>query len=118
MATSSRWQLRRRQMGALGCGGIEAEAEKLPVEVVGGRAGERGLREHGAALAHHQDVPVADEVGSDEAVDLQGGDVARSADGSTMAIGPLFSDERAGTSRSWAELVRPAGRLRFSGTMR
>jgi len=55
---------RRRQMGALGCLGIEAHAEKLSEEVVEGRAGKRRLREHRATLAHHQDVPVADEVGS------------------------------------------------------
>ena len=36
---------RRRQMGALGCLGIEAQAKKLSGEVVGGRAGERRLRE-------------------------------------------------------------------------
>ena len=63
---------RRGQMGALGCLGIEAEAEKLSGEVVAGRAGKRRLREHGAALAHHHDVAVADEIGSDEPVDLQG----------------------------------------------
>ena len=66
-------------MGALGCLGIKAESEKLSVEVVDSRAGKRRLREHGAALAHDHDVPVADEIGSDEPVDLQGGNVARPA---------------------------------------
>ena len=61
-------------MGALGCHGIEAKAEKLPVELVDGRAGKRRLREHGAALAHHQYVPVADEISSDKPVDVQGRD--------------------------------------------
>ena len=82
--------LRRRQMGALRCLGIEAEAEKLSGEVVGGRAGQRRLREHGAALAHHIDVPVADEIGSDEPVDLQGGNVARAAGEIDNGIGPLL----------------------------
>ena len=77
-------------MGALGCLGIEAEAEKLSGEVVDSRAGERRLREHGAALAHHQDVPVADEIGSDEPVDLQGRDVARPAGQIDNGIGPLL----------------------------
>ena len=36
---------RRRQMGALGCFGIEAHAEKHSEEVVEGRAGKRRLRE-------------------------------------------------------------------------
>jgi hypothetical protein len=57
-------------MGALGCLGVEAEAEKLSGEVVDGRASQRGLGEHGAALAHHIDVPVADEVGSDKPIDV------------------------------------------------
>src|SRR5215471_13615531 len=64
-------------MGALGCFGIEAKAEKLSGEVVGGRAGKCRLREHGAALAHYENVPVADEIGSNESIDLQGGNVAR-----------------------------------------
>ena len=82
--------LRRGQMGALGRLGIEAEAKKLSGEVVDGRAGKRRLREHGAALAHHHDVPVADEIGSDEPVDLQGGDVARPAGQIDNGIGPLL----------------------------
>ena len=81
---------RRRQMCALGCLGIEAEAEKLSRKVVDGRAGKRRLREPGAALAHHQDVPVADEIGSDEPVDVQGGDVARPPSQIDNGIGPLF----------------------------
>ena len=85
---------RRRQMGALGRLGIEAKAEKLSGEVVVGRAGKRRLREHGAALAHHQDVPVADEVGGDEPVDLQGGDVARPAGQIDNGIGPLLRRAR------------------------
>ena len=71
--------LRRRQMGAHRFLGIEAKAEKLPGKRVGGRARQRRLREHGAALAHHIDVPVTDEIGSDKPVDLQGGNVARAA---------------------------------------
>jgi hypothetical protein len=59
-------------MGALGCLGVEAQAEKLPVELVVGRAGQCRLREHGAALTHYQNVPVADEIGSNEAIDFQG----------------------------------------------
>src|SRR5262245_46173589 len=47
---------RCRQMGALGCVGIKAESEKLSVEVVDSLAGQRRLREHGAALAHDHDV--------------------------------------------------------------
>jgi hypothetical protein len=77
-------------MGALGCLRIEAEAEKLSGEVIGGRAGKRRLREHGAALAHHQDVPVADEIGSDEPVGLQGSNVARPAGEIDDGIGPLL----------------------------
>ena len=80
----------RGQIGALRCLGIEAEAEKLSGEVVAGRAGERRLREPGAALAHHQDVPVANEIGSDEPVDLQGSDVARPAGQIDDRIGPLL----------------------------
>ena len=61
---------RRCQMSALGCLGIETKAEKLSGEVVDGRAGKCRLREHGTALAHYQNVPVPDEIGSDEFVDL------------------------------------------------
>ena len=81
---------RRRQMGALGCLGIEAEAKKLSGEIVAGRAGERRLREPGAALAHHQDVPVANEIGGDKTVDLQGRDVARTAGQIYNRIGPFL----------------------------
>ena len=78
------------------------------------RAGKRRLREQGAALAHHQDVPVADEIGSDEPVDLQGGDVARPASQIDNGIG-RFSGERAGYFATMSRMVRPVGRLRFSG---
>ena len=91
MAASSRWQASvAAKWARFGCLGIEAEAEKLSGEVVDGRAGKRRLREHGAALAHHQDVPVADEIGSDEPVDLQGGDVARPAGQIDNGIGSLL----------------------------
>jgi hypothetical protein len=80
----------RGQMGALGCFGIEAQAEKLSGEVVRGLTDQRRLREHGAALAHHQDVAVADEVGGDEPVDLQGCNVARPTGQIDNGIGPLF----------------------------
>jgi len=85
---------RCRQMGALGCLGIKAESEKLSVEVVDSRAGKRRLREHGAALAHDHDVPVADEIGSDEPVDLQGCYVARPAGQIDNGIGPLLREAR------------------------
>jgi hypothetical protein len=78
-------------MGALGCLGVEAQAEKLSGEVVDRRASQRGLREHGAALGHHIDVPVADEVGSNKPVDVQGGDVARPAGKIDNWIRPLLS---------------------------
>ena len=81
---------RRRQMGPLGRRGIETEAEKHSGEFVGGCTGKRRLREHSAALAHHQDVSLADEVGSDEPVDLQGSDVARPAGQIDNGIGPLL----------------------------
>ena len=80
----------RGQMGALGCLGIEADAEKLSGEVVVGRAGQRRFREHGAALAHHIDVAVTDEAGGDEPIDLQRGDVARPAGQIDNGIGPLL----------------------------
>src|SRR5215203_2664160 len=56
--------LGRGQVSALRCLGIEAQTESRSGEVVEGRAGERGLREHGPALAHYQNVAVADEVRS------------------------------------------------------
>lgn len=77
-------------MGALGCLGIEAKAEKLSGEVVFGRAGKRRLRKHGAALTHYQNVPVADEIGSNESVDVQRGNVARPTGQVDNRIGPLF----------------------------
>ena len=82
--------LGRGQMGALGRLGIEAQAEKLSGEVVVSRAGERGLREHRAALAHPIDVPVADEIGGDQRVDLQGHNVARPAGEVDDGIGLLL----------------------------
>lgn len=66
-------------MCALGRVGIEAHAKKLSREVVCGCAGERWLGEHRAALADPIDVPVADEIGGDQRVDLQGHNVAGSA---------------------------------------
>src|SRR5262245_60387300 len=80
----------RRQMGALGCLGIKAKAEKRSGEVVGGRAGKCRLREHGAALAHYQNVAVANEIGSDECVDLQGGYIAWSTGQIDNWIGSLI----------------------------
>jgi hypothetical protein len=77
-------------MRALRGRGIEAEAEKLPGEVVFRRASQRRLREHGAPLAHHIDVAVADEIGGDEPVDLEGGDVARSAGEIDNGIGSFL----------------------------
>jgi len=77
-------------MGALGCLGIEAKAEKLPVELVDGRAGKCRLREHGAVLTHHQYVPVADEIGSDKPVDVQRGNVARPTGQIDNGIGSLL----------------------------
>ena len=106
---------RRGQMGALGCLGIEAHAEKLSGEVVVGRAGQRRFREHGAALAHHIDVAVADEVGGDEPVDLQGGDVARPAGQIDNGIGSLL--RRAGgifrDHEPDGAAIRPAAILRY-----
>ena len=81
---------RRCQMSALGCLGIEAKAEKLSGEVVDGRAGKCRLREHGAALTHDQNVPVADEIGSDESVDIQRGNVARPTGQIDNRIGSLL----------------------------
>ena len=81
---------RRCQMGTLGCLRIEAKAEKLSSEVVGGRAGKCRLREHGAALAHDQNVSVADEIGRDESVDVQGGNVARPTGQIDNRIGSLL----------------------------
>jgi hypothetical protein len=77
-------------MGPLGCLGIKAEPEKRSGEGVGGRASQRRLREHGAALAHRQDVPIADEIGSDEPVDLERCYVARPACQIDNGIGPLL----------------------------
>jgi hypothetical protein len=51
---------------------------------------QRRLREHGAPLAHHIDVAVADEIGGDEPVDLEGGDVARSAGEIDNGIGSFL----------------------------
>jgi hypothetical protein len=79
----------RGQMRALRRLGIEAEAEKLSGEFVDGRTSQRRLREHGAALAHHIDVAVADAIGSDEPVDIQRGNVARAAGEIDDGIGPL-----------------------------
>ena len=107
----------RGQMGALGCLGIEAEAEKLSGEVVAGRAGQRRFREHGAALADHIDVAVADEVGGDKPVDLQRGDVARPAGQIDNRVGPLLR-RASGYFATMSRMVRPFGRLRFSGTTR
>ncbi len=85
---------RRRQMGALCCLGIEAQPEKLSRKVVARLAGERRLREHGAALAHHVDVAVADEIGGNEPVDLKRRDVARPAGEIDDGIGPLVRRAR------------------------
>jgi hypothetical protein len=69
--------LGRGQMRALCRLGVEAEAKELSSEVVDRRASKRRFREHSAALAHHHDVTVVDEVGGDEPIDFQRGDVAR-----------------------------------------
>ena len=85
---------RRGQVGALGFLGIEAEAKKLSDEIVGGRTGQRRLREHGTTLAHHVDVPVADEIRHDDPVDIQRDDVARPAGEEDDRIGSFLRRAR------------------------
>ena len=78
------------QVGALRRFRIKAETETHSGEVVDRRAGKRRLREHGPALAQHQDVPVANKVGSDQTVDLERGDVARPTGEIDNGIGSLL----------------------------
>jgi hypothetical protein len=77
-------------VGALRRFRIEAETESRSGEIVDRRAGKRRLREHGPALAQYQDVPVANEVSSDQTDDLQRGNIARPPGEIENGIGPFL----------------------------